>query len=79
MADQGFPAGGCRPPMQALFGENGCENERIESRRGGGDVRRARPLDPPVKITLCETSGGSRISRWADTRHDAALQQMWGC
>ena len=30
-----YPLGGCGPPMQALFGENVCENERIGSHRGG--------------------------------------------
>ena len=55
VADPGFPVrgggmhplgGGCRPPMQALFGENVCKNERIGSHRGG--VHPARPLDPPM-------------------------------
>ena len=44
VADPGFPVrgartrwgGGHRPPMRALFSENVCDNERIESRRGGG-------------------------------------------
>ena len=42
VADPGFPVeggmhplgGGHGPPMQALFGENACENERIASHRG---------------------------------------------
>ena len=54
---QDFPVGGralvggCGPPMQALFGENVCKNERIGSHAGGGGgVRPARPpLDPPMK------------------------------
>ena len=47
VADPGFPVGGRAPvgghgpPMQALFGENVCENERIGSHRGR--VRPARP------------------------------------
>ena len=31
VADPGFPVGGRGPLMQALFGENVCENERIGS------------------------------------------------
>ena len=40
VADPGFPVWGrepirgCGPLTQALFGENVCENERIESHRG---------------------------------------------
>ena len=40
VADPGFPIGGvhplggCGPPIQALFGENVCKNERIGSHRG---------------------------------------------
>ena len=34
--------GGHGPPMQALFSENVCQNERIESHRGG----RARSIPP---------------------------------
>ena len=43
VADPGFPMGGGHgpiggggrgPPTQVLFGENVCENERIESHRG---------------------------------------------
>ena len=30
------PLGGRGPPMQVLFAENVCKNERIGSRRGGG-------------------------------------------
>ena len=33
-ADPGSRLGGHGPPTQALFGENGCENERIKSHRG---------------------------------------------
>ena len=32
--------GGRGPPMQALFGEDVCENERIGSRRGGACARK---------------------------------------
>ena len=35
--------------MQALFGENVCENERIGSHRG---VHLARPLDLPMIIIV---------------------------
>ena len=50
MADPGFPVGGRGPvrghgpPMQALFTENVCDNERIGSHRGactGHDPRSA--------------------------------------
>ena len=41
VADPGFPVGGgvdplggCEPLMRALFGKNGCKNERIGSHRG---------------------------------------------
>ena len=59
VADPGFPIGsvdplggrvdllwGCGPPMQVLFGENVCENERIGSCRGG--MHLAHPLDLPM-------------------------------
>ena len=43
------PLGGHGPPTRALFGENVCKNERIGSHGGGGGgVRPARPLDPPM-------------------------------
>ena len=45
------PLGGREPPMQALFAENVCKNERI------GSHRRAcawhDPLDPPMKMVGC--------------------------
>ena len=36
VADPGFPVEGHRPPTQALFSENICENERIGSCWEGG-------------------------------------------
>ena len=49
VADPGFPVGGGvhplgghGPPMQVLFSENVCENERIGSHRG----RRAPGMPP---------------------------------
>ena len=52
---QDFPLGGGAEPlggrqlsMQALFGENVCENERNGSRWGGGRAPAAPPLDPPM-------------------------------
>ena len=57
VADPGFPVGGgldllggCGPPMQALFGENVCENKRIGSRRGWCAPGMP-PLDPPMQMT----------------------------
>ena len=50
MADPGFPVGGGGPLMRALFGKNVCENERIWPCRGGGGVRWAGPLDPPMHM-----------------------------
>ena len=54
VADPGFPVGGVvdplgghGPPMWALFTENVCKNERIESRRGGACAGHA-SLDPPM-------------------------------
>ena len=46
------PLGGHGPPARVLFAENVCKNKRIGSRRGGGGgMRRACPLDPPMPLT----------------------------
>ena len=50
MADPGFPIGGRRPPTQAFFGENVCENERIGSRRK--PPRSANAKNPVDLITI---------------------------
>ena len=48
LADPGFPVGGERKPCggvlpmsNILFAENVCENERIGSRSGGGEISRS--------------------------------------
>ena len=46
-----YPLGGCGPPMQALFSENVCKNERIGSHRGWCAPARPPPPDPPMHIT----------------------------
>ena len=46
VADPGFPVGGRRPPMLALFGKNICKNERIGSCWGGGGRVPAAALPP---------------------------------
>ena len=53
VADPGFPVGGRGPPMQALFGKNVCENERIGS--WGGACAGHASLDLPMVYTqdLC--------------------------
>ena len=68
-ADPGSPVGGRGsvlggrgPPTQALFGENECENERIESHRGGVH-RKILYVDPPMTKTCrkCETHLHKRL------------------
>ena len=44
------PLGGRGPLMRVFFGKNVCENERIESCRGG--VHLAHPLDLPMHLGL---------------------------
>ena len=57
VVDPGFPIGGRAPVrggrgplMQAILGENVCENERIGSNRGVACARHAPLPDPPMPI-----------------------------
>ena len=58
-----FHGGGRQPPMQALFGENICENERIGSHWGRGVHAGSTPLDlPMISISLKSSLTGMRLS-----------------
>ena len=57
VADPGFSVGGMNPfgrgrgpPMQGLFGENVCENERIGSHKGGGMCQKILYVDLPMHV-----------------------------
>ena len=66
--DPGFPVGerGRQPRMQALFGENVCQNEKIGSCWGRGLLRQ-HSLDPPLIDTfVIKESNLFRVPTFSD-------------